>query len=158
MKPANRISIVHGVECGHFVHPHGWHLQHSCNLVHDADTGEAMLSLSEVQQRHHGGLFILAGVSTEYLLDELLILLVELERNGEIVFGGIAVLGRKSSVPPLCAWNQWHEHTTLRLSLRAATDTLNARLWCLVTLLNVLPVFRSAHGASLPAIVRGLKK
>jgi hypothetical protein len=98
MKSPNGIPIVHGVKCGHFVHPHGWHLQHSCNLVHDADTGEAMLSLSEVQQGHDGGLLVLAWVATEHFFDELLILLVELEGNREVVVGGIAMLDNRPSV------------------------------------------------------------
>lgn len=51
-----------------------------------------MLALSEVKQRHYGGLLVLAGIPAEDLLDELLILFVEFEGYRGIIFGGVAVL------------------------------------------------------------------
>ena len=51
-----------------------------------------MLPLPEVEQWHHRRLLVLAGVSTEDLLDELLIGLAEPEGDARIVEVGIAVL------------------------------------------------------------------
>jgi hypothetical protein len=51
-----------------------------------------VLALSEVEERHHGGLFVLRGVSGEDLLDELFILRREFEGYLEVVFGRIAML------------------------------------------------------------------
>jgi hypothetical protein len=56
---ARGVPVVHGVERGDLVYTHGWHLQYPCNLIHDADTGEAMLALAEVEQRHDGGFLVL---------------------------------------------------------------------------------------------------
>ena len=46
MEFAHRTPVVHGVEGGDFVHAHRWHLEDPSHFVHDADTGEAVLSLS----------------------------------------------------------------------------------------------------------------
>ena len=92
MEPPNWSPVVHGVEGGNLVNSHGRHLQDPRNFIHDADAGEAMLSLAEVKQWHHRRLFVLARISAEDLFDELLILSVELERNIEVVLGRIAVL------------------------------------------------------------------
>jgi hypothetical protein len=78
---ANWCPVVHGVECRDLVHTHGWHLEEARNLVHDTDAAETVLALTEVEQRHNGGLLVLRGVAGDNLLDELLILLRELERN-----------------------------------------------------------------------------
>lgn len=94
MVTADWLSVVHGVESGDLVDTHRGHLQSAGNLVHDTDAAESVLALSEVEQWHDGGLLVLRGVSAEHFLDELLILLVELERGVGIVFGGIAVLQR----------------------------------------------------------------
>lgn len=84
-------SVVHGVEGGDFVDTHRGHLQYPGHLVHDADTGEAVLALAEVEQRHHGSLLVLRGIPREHLLDELLILGRELEGDRGVVVGSIAV-------------------------------------------------------------------
>ena len=89
---AHRVAVVHGVESSHLVDSHGRHLQESRNLVHDTDAGEAVLPLSKVEQRHDGGLLVLAGIAGQDFLDELLILGVELERDVEVVLRCVAVL------------------------------------------------------------------
>ena len=92
VEASHRCTVVHGVECGDLVDSHGRHFQDARHFVHDADAGEAMLSLPEVEQRHHCRFLVLARVSAQDLLDELLICSVELERDIEVVFGGVAVL------------------------------------------------------------------
>lgn len=89
---ADRVAVVHGVEGRNLVNSHGRHLQESRNLVHDTDAGEAVLPLSKVEQRHDGGLLVLAGIAGQHFLDELLILCVELEGDVEVVLGSVAVL------------------------------------------------------------------
>jgi hypothetical protein len=51
-----------------------------------------MLALSEVEDRHDGCFLVLGWVSLENLLDELVVLLSELERDAGIVIWGITVL------------------------------------------------------------------
>lgn len=92
MEFANRIPVVHGVKGSNLVDTHGWHLQQSRNLVHDADACEPVLALAEIEQRHHRRLLVLARVTTQDLLDELLILRVELEGGIDVVLGAVAVL------------------------------------------------------------------
>lgn len=92
MEFADGISVVHGIECGHLVDTHRRHLQQSRDLVHDADASEAVLALAKIQQRHHRRLLILARVAAQDLLDELLVLRIELERDIQIILGRIAVL------------------------------------------------------------------
>ena len=77
MKPPHRIPVIHRVEGGHLVHPHGRHLQPSRHLVHDADAGEAVLALAEIEEGHHGGFLVLRGVPLEDLVDELVVDLIE---------------------------------------------------------------------------------
>jgi len=86
------VAVVPCVECCDLVDTHWWHLEQSCDLVHDADAGETVLSLAEIEKWHDGGLFVLRGVSGEDLLDELLILRVEFERDIEVIFWVVAVL------------------------------------------------------------------
>lgn len=59
VESADGIPIVHCVKGGDLVYSHGGHLQNAGDLVHDADAREAVLSLSEVEQRHDGGFFVL---------------------------------------------------------------------------------------------------
>lgn len=89
---SNGIAVVHSVERGDLVHAHGRHLQDPRDLVHDAETREASLALSEIEQRHHGGLLVLWWVAGEDLLDERIVLLAELEGDAGVVLGGVAVL------------------------------------------------------------------
>lgn len=91
-KLAHGRAVVHGVEGGDLVDAHGRHLEQAGDLVHDADAGEAVLALAEVQQRHDGGLFVLRGVSLEDLGNQLLVLGVELERQVGVVVGCVSVL------------------------------------------------------------------
>jgi len=57
-----------------------------------------MLPLSQVEQWHDGGFLVLRRVPAEDLLDELLILRRELERDVEVVFGRVAVLAMAVSI------------------------------------------------------------
>lgn len=92
VEAADGLAVVHGVEGGDLVNTHGRHLEEASDLVHDANAGEAVLALAQIEQRHDGGLLVLAGVAGEDLLDELLILLVELEGYRGIVLGSVSVL------------------------------------------------------------------
>jgi len=51
-----------------------------------------MLALSEIQQRHDGGFFVLRRVPREDFLDQLLILGSELEGDFQVVLGRVAML------------------------------------------------------------------
>ena len=100
---AHRTPVVHRVERRHLVDTHGGHLQEASDLVHDADAGEAVLALGEVEQRHHGGLLVLRRVPLEDLGDDGLILLVELEGYVGVVVGGVAVLPIQCRQPSIGA-------------------------------------------------------
>jgi hypothetical protein len=89
---AHRSAVVHGVEGGDLVDTHRRHLEQPGDFVHDADAGEAMLSLSQIEEGHHGRFLVLGRIPRQHLFDELFILRRELEWNGWIVIGGIAVL------------------------------------------------------------------
>lgn len=92
MKPSDWSSIIHSVERRNLINTHRWHLQDPRDLVHDADACEAMLSLSQIKQGHHRRLLVLARVSAQDLLDELLVDRVEFERNRRVVDVGVSVL------------------------------------------------------------------
>jgi hypothetical protein len=51
-----------------------------------------MLSLAEIQQGHYSRLLVLWWVSLEDLVDELVILCRELERDIRVIFGRVAML------------------------------------------------------------------
>jgi hypothetical protein len=89
---AHGVPVVHGVESRNFVYTHRGHLQYPRNLVHDADAAESVLALSEVEERHYGGLLVLRGVPGDDLLDEFLILWGELEGDFEVILRRVAVL------------------------------------------------------------------
>ena len=55
-------AVVHGIEGGDLVDAGRGHLEQAGDLVHDADRGEAVLALAEVQQRHDGGLLVLRRI------------------------------------------------------------------------------------------------
>lgn len=95
---AHWVAVVHGVECRHFVDTHWRHLEYPRNFVHDADAAEAVLALSEVEERHDGGLLVLGGVARHNLFDELLILRREFERDLGVVLGRVAMLQTVSVV------------------------------------------------------------
>lgn len=92
VKLAHGGSVVHGVEAGHLVDAHGRHLEDAGDLVHDRDGGEAVLTLAEVEEGHDGCFFVLGGVALEDLGDDFLVLVGELEGDGGVVVGGVAVL------------------------------------------------------------------
>lgn len=92
MELAHRRPVVHGIERSDLVNSHGGHLQDARHLVHDADAGEAVLALAQVQDRHHGGLFVLGRVALQDLGDNGLVLGGELEGQARVVIGGVAVL------------------------------------------------------------------
>jgi len=102
---AHGCTVVHGVERGDLVDTHRGHLEDARHLVHDADAAEAVLTLAEVEQGHDGCLLVLGRVALEDLLDDLLILGSELERDVGVVLGSISVLRVNISLvnrmPPL---------------------------------------------------------
>lgn len=89
---AHRRTIVHSIERSNLVDTHRRHLQQPSNLIHDAQTSESMLTLSEIQNRHNSSLFVLRWISLENLSDQLLVLCCEFERDRGIVFGRVSVL------------------------------------------------------------------
>lgn len=93
MELAHGLPVVHGVERRDLVHAHGGHLEEAGHLVHDADGGEAVLALPQVQQRHDGRLLVLRRVPLEDLFDDGLVLRGELEGDVGVVLGRVAVLG-----------------------------------------------------------------
>jgi hypothetical protein len=86
--------VVHGVEGGDLVDPHGGHLKDAGDLVHDADAGEAVLALSEVQQRHDGRLLVLWWVPLEDLGDDGFIFGGKFEGDAGVVVGCVSMLLR----------------------------------------------------------------
>lgn len=92
MESANFLAVVHGVERRNLVHSHWRHLQQTCNLVHDADAGEAVLALAQVEQRHDRRLLVLRGVPLEDLGHDGLVLRGELEGYVGVVVGRVSVL------------------------------------------------------------------
>lgn len=111
---SNRLTVVHGVERRDFIHSHWRHFQDARNFVHDADTSPAVvLALTEIEKRHDGGFFVLAGVAREDFFDQTLVLLVEFEGNRGIVVVCVAVLKRRSSehwveAAGLCGFTTYH--------------------------------------------------
>ena len=51
-----------------------------------------MLALPEIEQGHHGGLFVLWRIALEDLSDELLIRGIEVEGDGRVVAGRVSML------------------------------------------------------------------
>lgn len=154
MVTANGLSVVHGVEGGDLVDTHGRHFQSAGNLVHDANAAETVLTLAKVEQGHDSGLLVLRGVPAEDFLDELLILRVELERDVEVVFGGVAVLGRQSLDKYGEGPRRQLERTTKSASLRETEETVKERRGCcLAKTRRALLLLLKAMGASLDAIV-----
>lgn len=93
----DRVAVVHGIEGSDLVNTHRRHLEETSNLVHDAETGESVLALTEVEDGHHGGLLVLWWVARQDLLDHGVVLLIELEGDVRIVISGVAVLGSVSA-------------------------------------------------------------
>lgn len=89
---ADGSAVVHGVESGNLVDAHWGHLEETGDLVHDADAGETVLSLAQIEQRHDGGLLVLWRVSGEDFLHELLAGSVEFEWDVGVVVGRVTVL------------------------------------------------------------------
>lgn len=89
---ANWLAVVHGVEGRNLVNAHWGHLEHASDLIHDADAGETVLALTEVEQRHDSSLLVLGRVALEDLIGECEVLLGKLEREGRVVVGLVAVL------------------------------------------------------------------
>jgi len=92
VKPPYRTPIIHCVECGHLVHAHRRHFQYAGNFIHNADTGEPVLTLPKIKQWHDGGLLVLTGISCDNLFDDLLVGGIELERNLWVVARTVSVL------------------------------------------------------------------
>jgi len=110
----NGVSIVHSIEGGNLIHTHWRHLQQPCDLIHNAQAAESMLSLSEIQQGHHGCLFVLRGVAFQDLINEPVVLLCELEGNACVVLGGISMLESKLSVAARLLWRSFELKGDLR--------------------------------------------
>ena len=87
MELAHGRPVVHCVERGNLVNAHGRHLEQPSHLVHDADRSKAVLSLTEVENRHDRGLLVLGWVAFEDFGDDGLILAVELKRDIGVVIG-----------------------------------------------------------------------
>ena len=91
---ADRLAVIHGIKRRNLVDAHRRHLQQSRYLVHNADTGVAMLALTKVQKGHNSSLLVLRGVAFKDLVDEFEVLVGKLERKSRVIGGRIAVLDR----------------------------------------------------------------
>lgn len=96
MEFAHRRPIIHSIKRSHLIHPHRRHLQDPSHLIHNAQTGESMLSLSQIQNGHDSRLLVLWWIALEDLVDELVILVVELEGDFGIIDRRVAMLQTKS--------------------------------------------------------------
>ena len=97
MEPADRRPVVQCVKGGDLVDTHWGHLQDPSDFIHNANTREAMLPLSQVKKRHYGRFLVLRGIAFEDLIDELLADGVELERDLRVVIRSISMLHGPSS-------------------------------------------------------------
>ena len=92
MELAHGGAVVHGIEGGDLVDAHGGHVEEARHLVHDADAGEAVLALAEVEEGHHSRLLVLRRVPLEDFGDDGLVGRRELEGDVGVVVWGVAVL------------------------------------------------------------------
>lgn len=124
MESADRRSVVHCVEGSNLIDSHRGHLQDPSNLVHDADTREAMLPLSKIEKRHHRRFLVLWGVAFEDLIDQLLVEGVELERDLGVVVRSVSMLPKKTLSAQDSTERGPRPHTTCSTSLatRAVTE------------------------------------
>jgi hypothetical protein len=90
--PMLYLPVEHGIECCDFIYTHRRNFDNSCNLIHDRDGSEAILSLAEIKKRHDGSLLVLRRIALHNLFNSLLVVLVEFERNAGIIFRSVAVL------------------------------------------------------------------
>ncbi len=67
---ADLIPIIHRIKRRNLIHPHRRHLQNPRHLIHDTQATEACLSLSEIEQWHHGRFLVLWWVARQDLLDD----------------------------------------------------------------------------------------
>ena len=88
----NRFPVIHCVESRNLVDSHGWHLQHPGDFVHNADTGEAMLTLPQVKKGHNRRLLVLWRVTLEDFVHESEVLGGEFEGKGGVVGWFISML------------------------------------------------------------------
>lgn len=63
-----------------------------------------MLPLPEIQQWHYRRLLILRRIALQDLVNELLVLRIELERDARVVLRRVAVLHSLPSTTPIPAW------------------------------------------------------
>lgn len=113
-----------------------------------------MLTLSEIEDWHDGGLFVLWGITFEDFFDELLILRCEFEWYRGIIFGCIAMLqGSVSVIADRIIRAPFERHTTLRESLDNLLLATNERHCDLEAILAGLNADRNTKGVILEAIV-----
>lgn len=101
---SNGFAVVHGIKGGNLVDSHGGHFEHPGDLIHHADTGEAMLTLSEIEKRHDSSLLVLWRVSFQDLIDEGEVLGGEFEGDGRVVRRFISMLKKGSSQSAIINW------------------------------------------------------
>lgn len=93
VKLSDRLAIIHGVESSDLVDAHWWHFQPACNFIHDADAGEAVLALPEIEEGHYSGFFVLRWIAFQYFGDEFFVDSIKLKWYGWIICRGISMLG-----------------------------------------------------------------
>lgn len=89
---AHRGAVVHSIETGHLIDAGRRHLQNACYLIHNANTGKAVLALAQVEQRHHGSFLVLRWVPPQNLGHYGLIFRRESEGYSGVVVECVAVL------------------------------------------------------------------
>lgn len=153
MKLSNRLTVVHGVESSNLVDAHWWHFQPACNFVHDADAGEAVLALAEIEEGHYCSFFVLGRVSFEDLSDELFVGSIEFEWYGCIVDRSISMLGDKASMEERESGKEVRR-TTFKISLRTTAVEVRCRHCGLLWGFENLAMYPKTRGSGLEPIIK----
>lgn len=74
------------------INPHRRHLQQPRNLIHNTDATKPVLSLPQIQQWHDCRFFVLRWIPLQDLINKLLVLCIELERDAGVVLRRVAML------------------------------------------------------------------
>ncbi|EEQ36663.1 hypothetical protein CLUG_00785 [Clavispora lusitaniae ATCC 42720] len=134
---AHRVSHVHGVESGHFVHSHWRHVQHLGNVVHDRNRGETNSASAQVQQRHACALFVSRWILGNDLLGPLQVLGRELKRHSLVVLFSVSVDrdyagsgGHFHGGIAAQSFRHVTEHDVKRLSSASEERNANSRFRC----------------------------
>ena len=153
MKLSNRLTVIHGVESSNLVDAHWWHFQPACNFVHDADAGEAVLALAEIEEGHYGSFLILGRVSFKDLGDELLVDGIELKWYGCIIDRSISMLGDEALMEERESGKRIRR-TTFKVSLWTMAVEVRCRHCGLLWGFEKLAIYLKTRGSGLEAMMK----